>query len=151
MHGDMIVKENNFSKTNEIFLWKMFFTWIVDSGAMDHMMTHNTFISYNLCPINGYRYCSRWVSYVFEINNVLHLPKLSTNLISIFEETKDLNCTITFFPTVLYFSRSNFGADDWDVLWQAIGYTILRTPRMIVSGKLFLSYMSKATPIILLR
>ncbi|KAF2322304.1 hypothetical protein GH714_010849 [Hevea brasiliensis] len=33
------------------------------------------------------------------LQNVLHVPRLSTNLISIYQLTKNLNCCITFFDT----------------------------------------------------
>ena len=33
------------------------------------------------------------------LKSVLYVPKLSANLLSIHQITKDLNCTITFFPS----------------------------------------------------
>ena len=34
-----------------------------------------------------------------ELNQVLHVPKLSFNLFSVNQITKSLNCSVTFFPT----------------------------------------------------
>ena len=86
--------------------------WVVESGAIDHM-THSPtrFNSYKPCPntkkitivdgssitipIQGIINLTR----TFLLKNVLHVPKLSTTLISIPQITKDLNCKTTFSST----------------------------------------------------
>ena len=87
-------------------------TWIIDFGATDHMthkFTH--FLTYNPCSRNKKIIVADGTVVVvvgqgnislileLELKNVLHVPKLSTNLISIYQATKDLNCCITFYPT----------------------------------------------------
>ena len=39
----------------------------------------------------------------FPIKNVLHVPKLSNNLLSIQKLTQDLNCAVVFFPSRVFF------------------------------------------------
>ena len=87
-------------------------SWIIDSGATDHM-THSPirFTTYNPCPGNRKIVVADGSSVTVAgqgtvnlqpslyLKNVLHVPKLSTNLISIHQITKDLNCKVTFFST----------------------------------------------------
>ncbi|XP_072084397.1 uncharacterized protein [Arachis hypogaea] len=87
-------------------------TWIVDSSATNHMTPHSlSFSSYtnssghkqitiangSHIPITGYGNIHLQPS--IHLKNVLHVPKLSTNLLSIHKVTKDLNCAATFFHT----------------------------------------------------
>jgi len=86
-------------------------SWVIDSGTTDHM-THSTqkFSTYSPCPSNkkiatadgslttvaGQKEVHLDNSIVLKI--VLHIPKLSTNLVSIHRLTKDLNCHVIFHP-----------------------------------------------------
>ena len=96
--------------------------WILDSGATDHM-THssNHFKTYTPCP------SSRKITVAdgttttvaglgdVQVNsnlilkNVLHVPRLSTNLISIHKLTQDLTCHITFFTSYCEFQDQDSG------------------------------------------
>ena len=86
--------------------------WIIDSGATDHMTPHSSsFSSYttlsgkpyitvangSTTPINGRGNIHLQPS--FPLKNVLHVPKLSNNLLSIQKITQDLNCAVVFFPS----------------------------------------------------
>ena len=75
-----------------------------------------------------------------ELKNSLHVPKLSTNLISIYQVTKDLNCSINFYLTHCVFQ-------DW-TLGKMIGYAkeknglcYLEDPKLVKIGKLSLCAM----------
>ena len=46
------------------------------------------------------------------VKQVLHIPNLSTNLISVHQFTKDLNCRVIFSP-LLSILRNGHGEDDW--------------------------------------
>ena len=96
--------------------------WILDSGATDHM-THssNHFKTYTPCP------SSRKITVAdgttttvaglgdVQVNsdlilkNVLHVPRLSMNLISIHKLTQDLPCRITFFTSYCEFQDQDSG------------------------------------------
>ena len=83
--------------------------WILDSGATDHM-THNPnqFKTYSPCPSNRkIVVADRTTTIVAGIGdvpvtsnlvlkNVLHVPQLSTNLVSIQNLTQDLSCCVIF-------------------------------------------------------
>lgn len=84
-------------------------SWIVDSGASDHMTScANLFSSYEPSPFNfKVRIADGSLSTVagsgtIKVNSmiilksVLHVPKLSCNLISVSKLSKDLNCTARF-------------------------------------------------------
>ena len=87
-------------------------SWVIDSGATDHM-THSPirFRTYNPCPGNRKITVADGspitvagqgtvnLSNSLSLNNVLHVPKLSSNLISIHQITKDLNCRVIFYST----------------------------------------------------
>jgi len=89
-------------------------TWILDFGAINHMTcSSHQLITYTLCPsarkitmadgslttvvgqgnvpINSH----------LTLKNVLHVPKLFTNLVSIQKLTIDSNCNIIFYPSFL--------------------------------------------------
>ena len=78
--------------------------WIIDSGATDHMTPHSSyFSSYNAyitvangsnTPITGRG--NIYLQPSFPLKNVLHVPNLSNNLLSIHKITQDLNCAVTF-------------------------------------------------------
>ena len=83
--------------------------WILDSGATDHM-THNPnqFKTYLPCPsnrkivfANGTTTTEASIGDVqvtsnLVLKNVLHVPQLSTNLVSIQKLTQDLSCRVIF-------------------------------------------------------
>lgn len=48
-----------------------------------------------------------------KIKNVLHVPKLSTNLISINQLARDLHCNVTFFTMYLFISGQAYKEGDW--------------------------------------
>ena len=84
--------------------------WIIDSGATDHMTPHSSyFSSYTTSsgnqhitvangshnPVTG---CGNiHLQPSLHLKNVLHVPSLSNNLLSIHKVTQDLNCAVTFF------------------------------------------------------
>lgn len=85
--------------------------WIIDSGASDHMTgLSNLFSSYITCSgrqqvkiadgsltsVSGKG--SIPVTPSMSLSSVLHVPNLSTNLLSVSSLTKHLNCSVTFFP-----------------------------------------------------
>nr|KYP74001.1 Retrovirus-related Pol polyprotein from transposon TNT 1-94 [Cajanus cajan] len=86
--------------------------WILDSGATDHMtpfrMIFKSYIQRNReqlitvangqgVPICGSGNIILESSIV--LKDVLHVPQLANNLISVQKLTKDLNCSVTFFST----------------------------------------------------
>ena len=87
-------------------------TWVLNSGVIDQMTysSHGLF-SYNPCfgdknirviddtlaTMAGQGKIAFTSSLTLKF--VLHVPKLSANLLSIHQITRDLNCTITFFPS----------------------------------------------------
>ena len=86
-------------------------SWLIDSVASNHMTgDQHQFNNFTPCqslsPItvadgsvsNVSGFGTVHTSY-FELNQVLHVPKLSFNLLSINQITKPLNCSMTFFPT----------------------------------------------------
>ena len=99
-----------------------FDSWIIDSGATDQM-THSPsqFITYSPCPSNRKILVADGSSITVAglgdiqitpqliLKNVLHVPKLSTNLISIQKITNDINCDVTFYPTHCVFQDRILG------------------------------------------
>ena len=47
------------------------------------------------------------------LKNVLHVPKLSTSLVSMQKLTHDFKCYAIFFPFLLCFSGTGLGEEDW--------------------------------------
>ncbi|CAH9107930.1 unnamed protein product [Cuscuta europaea] len=91
-------------------------TWVIDSGATDHMTyIPKFFSSYQPCAgdkkvrvedgsfsaIAGMGNIK--ISSSINLSKVLHVPKLSCNLISISKITKDLQCCVKFFPLIAFF------------------------------------------------
>ena len=86
-------------------------TWIIDSGATDHMTSNSSIIDSltsppvksvqvangNFTPIIGAGNVS--LSPKFSMSSVLLAPKLSNNLLSISKITKHLNCSVIFHST----------------------------------------------------
>ena len=85
-------------------------SWILDSGATDHM-THSSrfFRTYTPCPSNRKIIVANgevatvaglgevYITPSVVLKNVLHVPKLSANLISIQKLATDLKCCAIFF------------------------------------------------------
>ena len=85
--------------------------WVIDSGATDHM-THTSqyFNSHTPCPssrkiivANGSLAIVAGLGDIYVtpliLKNVLHVPKLSTNLVSIQKLMEDLKCFAIFDPS----------------------------------------------------
>lgn len=85
--------------------------WIIDSSALEHMMSNSAiFSSYLLClgkpKIKGAddlfsSVASQGtvkISPTLSLNLVLHVPNLNYNLLSVGKITKDLNCSFEFIP-----------------------------------------------------
>ena len=96
--------------------------WIMDSGATDHM-THSSlkFITYTPCPsnrkiavANGFLTTIAGLGDIYinpslTLKNVLHIPKLSTNLISVQKLSHDMNCNVLFYPFHCIFHDQDLG------------------------------------------
>ena len=109
--------------------------WILDSGATDHMTPlHTHFSTYSPCPSNKKISTADGslitvagegniqISPSMTLNNVLHIPKLSTSLISIQKLTKDLSCNVIFDNNSCVFQDKNSGrtignAREWNGLY----------------------------------
>ena len=86
-------------------------------------MTYSSylFVTYNLCPSNMKIKIvdSSFTTVVDQgsvtlfpfllLKNVLHVPKLSIDLLSIHQVTKDLDCKVTFYPTYCVFQDQVMG------------------------------------------
>ncbi|TYK11114.1 reverse transcriptase [Cucumis melo var. makuwa] len=70
--------------------------WILDSGATYHLTGKGQIVLFD----------------GFSLQNVLHVPKLSYNLLSISKIICELHCKATFLPECLL-SGLEFGEDDW--------------------------------------
>ncbi|KAA0033038.1 Cysteine-rich RLK (RECEPTOR-like protein kinase) 8 [Cucumis melo var. makuwa] len=96
--------------------------WILDSGATDHLTgSSEHFISYapcagnekiriadeSLAPIAGKGQIVPFDD--FALQNVLHVPKLSYNLLSISKITRELHCKAIFLPESVYFQDMSSG------------------------------------------
>nr|KYP43794.1 hypothetical protein KK1_034774 [Cajanus cajan] len=84
--------------------------WIIDSSATDHMTPHSPyFSSYTTSSSNQHITIANGshtpvigcgniqLQSSLLLKNVLHVPQLSNNLLSIHKITQDLNCAVTFF------------------------------------------------------
>ena len=91
-------------------------SWVIDSSTTYHM-THSShqFNNYNPCP-NCRKIATIdsslttitsvgdiQISLILTFRNVFHVPKLSTNLVSIQKLTKDVGCDVIFYPTYYVF------------------------------------------------
>ena len=92
--------------------------WIIDSGVIDHMNPYMSYLaSYSpltnkrhITVANGSQTLIVGSGIIFlipslHLNHVLHVPKLSNNLLSIHKLTKDLNCVVTFFHSHCVFQN----------------------------------------------
>ena len=95
-------------------------SWVIDSGAMDHMTDSALkFCSYSPCLSNkkisivdGSSIAGQGKIHVnssLTLDNVLHVPKLSTNLVSIHWIVKDMNCCVVFYPSHCVFQDQSSG------------------------------------------
>ena len=107
---------------NALFSHSTTAPWIIDSGASDHMTSISSlFDSYYPCPGNKkVRVAdgslssiagkgSIKISGTIELKNVLHVPKLSCNLLSVSKLTKDSNCCAVFFDSHCEFQDRDLG------------------------------------------
>lgn len=96
--------------------------WIIDSGATDHMTPYMSYLSsYSLLPNKHHITVANGsqtpivesdnirLSPSLRLNHLLHVPKLSNNLLSIHKLTKDLNCVVTFFHSHCVFQDLAIG------------------------------------------
>ena len=94
----------------------------MDSGAIDHMTnTSNVFFTYSPCPSNRKIATADGslttvagvgnvqISPLVTLKNVLHVPKLSTNLISVQKLTQDLSCNVIFHNNHCVFQDKDSG------------------------------------------
>ncbi|KAG6518818.1 hypothetical protein ZIOFF_022299 [Zingiber officinale] len=85
--------------------------WVIDSGATDHMTNAaNSFISYSLSSgqekviiADGTKATVTGKGSIkltdhFFLSSALHVPSVSINLLSVSSITKQLHCSVTFFP-----------------------------------------------------
>ena len=97
-------------------------SWIIDSGATDHMTgSSKLFCSYNPCAGNKKIKIadgslsaiagigSIVISPSLTLHKVLHVPNLSCNLLSISKLTSDLKCQVYFFPSYCEFQELTSG------------------------------------------
>lgn len=97
-------------------------TWIIDSGATDHMTpSSGHFKTYSPCPshrkiivADGSVTTVAGVGHIqlspsLLLKDVLHVPKLSTSLLSIHKLTRDMNCTVLFYPSHCVFQDQGSG------------------------------------------
>lgn len=116
-----IAQRGNFSNIALISV-KPGHTWIIDSGATDHMTGESSmFSSYSPCAGNHKIKIadgslsaivgkgSVILSPLLTLKNVLHVPILSCNLISITTLTKDINCQANFSHSHCIFKDLNSG------------------------------------------
>ena len=97
-------------------------SWVLDSRATDHMTNSSkVFTFYNPSPSN--RKISTadgslttvaglgevCLSQSIVLKNVLHVPKLSTNLMSVNQLTQDLKCHVIFYPSQCLFQDQDTG------------------------------------------
>ena len=64
-------------------------------------------------PIVGFSIV--WLTIAFYLSNVLHVPKLSCNLLSISKVTANQNCIVNFSPHFVFF-RTNYWVSQLGVL-----------------------------------
>ena len=93
-------------------------SWVKDSGATDHMtLKSKLFHTYTLSPSNKKIAVANsslatvagfggiYITPTLIFKNVLHVPKLSANLVSLQKLTHDLKCYAIFFPSYCVFQE----------------------------------------------
>ena len=101
-------------------------SWIIDSGAIDQTTSKSQlFHTYTPSPSNKKiamangslatvaSFGDIYITPTLILKNVLHVPKLSANLVSIQKLTHDLKCYTIFFPFLLCFSGTRLEDEDW--------------------------------------
>ena len=91
-------------------------SWIINSGAINHMTSKSQLfhtytpnpsnkkiavVNGSLVTITGFR--DIYITLTLILKNVLHVPKLSANLVSIQKLTYDLKCYAIFSPSCCVF------------------------------------------------
>ena len=97
-------------------------SWIIDSGATDHMTSKSQlFHTYTPSPSNKKIAVANrslatvagfgdiYITPTLILKNVLHVPKLSANLVSIQKLTHDLKCYAIFFPSYCVLQEQGSG------------------------------------------
>ena len=97
-------------------------SWIIDSGAIDHMTSKSQlFHTYTPSPSNKKiavgngslatiaGFGDIYITPTLILKNVLHVPKLLANLVSIQKLTHDLKCYAIFFPFYCVFQEQGSG------------------------------------------
>ena len=115
-HSGNFASSGNLATSVSAFSSHTQLPWIIDSGASDHMTGQpSVFSSYK--PYSGHdkvKIADGTFSSVsgkglvhatssLPLSTVLHVPSFSTNLLSISRITRDLNCSVTFFPSYCVF------------------------------------------------
>ncbi|RDX87989.1 hypothetical protein CR513_30468, partial [Mucuna pruriens] len=97
-------------------------SWIIDSGASDHISGHDSVFSSISSPefphfislANGSKMVSQGVGQVslsssISLNSMLYIPRCSYNLISLSQLTRSLNCLVTFYADSFVIQDQNTG------------------------------------------
>ena len=97
-------------------------SWVIDSRAMDHMTNFTLiFDYYTPCPSNKKISIANGsltivasqgkihINSSLASENVLHIPKFSTNLVSIHHTTKDMNFCVVFYTSYCVFWDNALG------------------------------------------
>jgi len=128
--------------------------WILDSGATDHMTPLPThFFTYSPCPSNKKISIADGtlitvagqgdvqLNPFMTLNNVLHIPKLSTSLISIIKKLiKDLSCIVIFDNNSCVFQDKESGrtignAREWNGIYYLDNQN--SSPKLLSNNSLF--------------
>jgi len=90
-------------------------TWIIDSGASDHMTYERSYFTHlssshvsSVTNANGETFpvlgtCSIQITPSLTLHNVLYVPALSHHLISVPQINAQSKCSVTFFPMYVVF------------------------------------------------
>jgi len=90
-------------------------SWVLDSGATDHMPPHSSLLTSYVSLFSNYIIIANGTHIPIigrgnisllpslSLKDVLYVPKLSNNLFFVQKLTHDLNHSITFFPTYCVF------------------------------------------------
>ena len=102
--------------------------WIIDSGVSDHMTGTRSFFFSDYSLYLGDRLVkiadgsfthvvgvgTFWLNDTFFFSNVLHVPLLSCNLLSISKVTTDRKCIMNFTQSSCIFLGLTLWSDDWE-------------------------------------